>query len=104
MEKEFEVYIRNKTYSNMIEVAFVKIKNGKRFIAKPVNLEFKEIEEGVETRATMEFNLWEGKELLNAFKKELEGINLNQIEGELKATKYHLEDMRKIVYKNREVK
>lgn len=76
--------------------------NGKRFIAKPVDLEFEEYNDGAEYRPTLRLNSSISNEFLQQLAEELDskGVKTDKdakIEGTLNATKYHLEDLRKLL-------
>jgi hypothetical protein len=71
-------------------------------VAKPVELEFVPMEEGKISQPTVSINSLEGQQLLKSLIEELEnqGIRADKEaknEGELIASKYHLEDLRKLL-------
>jgi hypothetical protein len=80
--------------------------NGKRYMAEPMELKFKEYVEGNIEPPTLKISRVFGREtnFLQAFSDALAkcGYKPKSVEenkGELKATKYHLEDMRKLLLK-----
>jgi hypothetical protein len=97
-----KVYIYQNPSSGSTDIAFVDERNGKRYVAKPVELIFEECT--FESKPTMKLSYIYSDALLKAFAAALaeQGIktdNDHKIEGLLKATLYHLEDMRKLVFK-----
>lgn len=77
--------------------------NGKRFKAKPMPIVFEELKPGeYSPEPTMEVSGFESREFLPALANALaeSGYRHESTDaGELKATKTHLEDMRKLVFK-----
>ncbi len=72
-------------------------------VAGPVDLEFHPYKEGDEVKPTLSIPFWMAEEFMQAFVDELSnnGVKTKNeltMEGELNATKYHLEDMRKLVF------
>jgi len=87
-------------YSGSVHIVITKVTNGRQYIAKEIVLQFEEIPEGSFFKApTLRINWHDSKDFMAALKEALDGEKLppSALEGELKATKYHLEDMRKIV-------
>lgn len=77
---------------------------GKRFVVKPTELYFEEYSEAEGAKHTFSMNGLEAKEFLQSMVDEAakRGIfpkGKEIIENELTAVKYHLEDMRKLVFK-----
>ena len=73
----------------------------KQYVAKEIVLEFEEVPEGAFFKApTLRINWHDSKDFMAAIKEALDGEKLpaSAVEGELKATKVHLEDMRKLVF------
>jgi hypothetical protein len=96
----FRVYLFQ-DYTGTSNFVIVKQVGLKTFVAKKVPLEFAEIPEGTMFREpTFSFNYMDSKDFLAALKEMLDGEKLppSAVEGELKATKVHLEDMRKLVF------
>jgi len=104
----FRVYIVP-DYSGKLHIVFTKIENGKTYYAKKVDLVFEEVPEGSFFKEpTLEFAWHHSKDFLEALKEALDKEKLpeGRVEGELKATKYHLEDMRNLTinfFKNQSV-
>jgi hypothetical protein len=89
-----------------VDILFYYDQNGKRYIAKPVKLIFEELKEGVEIEPTLRIDRFMERDFLIALAEALqqEGIDTHReakIEGLLEATKYHLEDLRKLLKLNR---
>jgi len=101
------VFINSNEWSDSYEVYIIEENyEGKRFIAKPMNLEFKEHKEGDREEPSIKISRVFGKEtnFLQALSDALSKAGYSPIfveenKGELKATKTHLEDMRKLVFK-----
>lgn len=103
-----EVYIEQSLYRHGVEIFIVNrnpMTDEVDAVAKHVELEFDKYEPGQKTeRATLEIYGRQAKGLLEALSKELnrKGIKPesdSKLEGKLEATKYHLEDMRKLIFK-----
>ena len=89
---------------NGVEIYIFKDRDGKRYVAKPVILEFEEIKLGERVYPTLCINPFEATEFLKSLaealdKQEVKTENDYKIQGILEATKYHLEDMRRLVFK-----
>lgn len=85
-----------------IAIRFIKEENGKKYIAQPVTLEFKEFDDGMFTDPTIVIPYAATKELLEALSSA--GVKADETskgEGLLIATQAHLEDMRALVFKKR---
>lgn len=96
----FKVRIYN-DYSGSTHIVITKVSGNKIYVAKELALEFEEIPEGAFFKTpTLRVDWQHSKDFMAALKEALDGERLppSAVEGELKATKYHLEDMRKIVY------
>jgi len=97
-----KVKIYKNPYKDIIEFLIYDERNGKRYIAQPVKLIFKEWKEGEEIKPTLEIGGFFEGEFLEALAEALDekGIKTDKdakIEGILEATKYHLEDLRKLL-------
>ena len=84
-----------------VSMVFVDVRNGRDYFAKPVELEFYEPEKFSMIEPTLRIDSWRGQALLKSMAEELERYNIkpesqHKLEGVLEATKFHLEDMRKI--------
>lgn len=103
MERKYRVHIGT-SYSDPLSSALwlIEDRNGKTYVAKPAELTMVEHKEGEECPPTLRFSVFEMKDILLAFAKALEkqGIETDseaKIKGLLEATKYHLDDMRKLL-------
>lgn len=97
-------YFHQLPYADKTEVYLIgEAADGKRFLAKNVNLIFEPIAEGSLFPApTFEFSGNMSREFFPALTTALAESGYraaSQDAGELAATKYHLEDMRKLVLK-----
>jgi len=96
-----KVKIHKNPYTDCIEFLIYYEENGKRYVAQPVKLIFKEWKEGEKIKPTLELSIFEAdflKSLAEALDEK--GIKTNKdakIEGILEATRYHLEDLRKLL-------
>jgi len=101
-----KVYISQPGYSGRISIAVVDERNGKRYLAKPVELEFEEMEEEKDYLPTFQLPRMMGEMFLQAFAEALDEVNVKtekdaKIAGVLEATRLHLEDMRRLVFRGR---
>ena len=83
---EAKIWVLDRTNKQMVGF----LKNG--------YIDFKEYEPGVEVEPTMVMN----RDIWKAIKNYMIDGNVrekNEVEAELGATKYHLEDMRKLIFK-----
>lgn len=91
--------------SGVIEfLLYRRLPNGTRQVVKPINLEIITLENSESSEATFTLPEYEGRELLKDLAEELDknGIKTSKdakMEGTLEATRYHLEDMRKLIFK-----
>lgn len=76
--------------------------DGRRIYANPTEFTFSEKTEGSLVEPTLKFTSIEGSEFLRGLAESLANagykVDLSHDRGELKATKAHLEDMRKLVF------
>lgn len=89
-------------YSGATHIIITKVIGDKIYAAKEIELEFKEVPMGsFYDSPTFRINWHDSKDFKAALKESLDGekLPLSAVEGELKATKYHLEDMRQIALK-----
>lgn len=99
---KIKVYLDYERHLNAVSMWIVGIKeNGNRVFVKPVDMTFEEVEEGAYREPTFRFDRHFADEFLESLAGELINMGyrpdeLKAKEGELTATKYHLEDMRKI--------
>ncbi len=75
--------------------------SGERAIAKPIDLVFEKREFSVATEPTIVFKGPHALTILNELRASLEEMNLtpDKKKQEFEAIKYHLEDMRRLVFK-----
>jgi len=97
-----KVKIYKSIATNAIELFIYEERNGKRYVAKPVKLVFEEWKEGEIIKPTLIFYHFVGEEFLKSLAEALDekGIKTEQdakIAGTLEATRYHLEDLRKLL-------
>lgn len=72
---------------------------------KEGNLEFTDIKEGQEwPQPTLRIPETLLQKIVDAFAKEVPPTKKAELDAELKATKYHLEDLRSLVFKNKNEK
>lgn len=100
----YEVYVKENPVTANCEVYIIDTSNGKRFVVKPMELIWTEVEGGKEYEPTLAIPHYIARELFKAMKAAFTGAGIktddeNMIKAELKATKYHLQDMRKLVFR-----
>ena len=88
-----------------MEILFYEERNGKIYVAEPVTLTMKEAEDGIYSGATLTFSHLEGDLFLQNIADVLDsqGIKTDKdakIQGTLEATRFHLEDLRKLLKLN----
>lgn len=101
---KLEVYFEPCKYANILDCYFIlSDHNGKKQVAAPMELKFEPLDAYIDNKPTLRFS---GPEvaggLLQAFVDGLARVGYRYESsdvGELKATKIHLEDMRKLVFK-----
>jgi len=102
---KLKFYFRQLDYANRVEAYLVgEDANGKRFLAKPIDLVFEPMGEGLSAQPTLQVDGFMSRELLPALANGLAESGYrpeSNDAGELKATKAHLEDMRTLVLKNK---
>lgn len=103
-----KVYIDNSPVVASKRIFIVDEDNKRRFVAKPMKLEFVELKEDVSTEPTIDipYRYADGflQALLVAIKDQ--GIKLPEqsfTEGKLQATEKHLEDMRTLVFEDQKI-
>ncbi len=101
--RENIIKIRQNPFTDELEIYFGFEDNKGLNIAKPVKLEYNRIDEGGEAKPTFLIPRGVASNFLEAILGAIEdqGIkpeSTSKTEGLLEATKYHLEDMRKIVF------
>ena len=83
-------------------VYFVQERDGKTYVAKPVELEFVHVQDGERCEPTLTLPDRVDKAFFQALAEALDGENIKtdkdaKIEGTLDATKYHLSDLRQLL-------
>lgn len=102
----FEVRMRQSIYTNSIEFYFFDNGPNSRSVAKPMELIFEKVEDGKEYEPSLRIPDYLASSFLKAVAAALDenGVrppSVDRIEGEMEATRRHLEDMRKLVFKGR---
>ncbi len=106
-----KIFINPNLWQDTFEVYIVEENvNGKLYVAEPMELKFKELNNGESVaKPSIRISRFSGKEtnFLQALSDALakagyEPKTVEENKGELKATKIHLEDMRKLVFKQGE--
>jgi len=101
-----KIMIYENHVSGCIDFYIYKDINRKKFISKPVELEFVEVDEdGSSNDPTFQLNRYDAPEFMQSLaeelsKKHIKTDNDHKIQGTLDATKKHLNDMRKLVFLN----
>ena len=106
MEDNFKVYIYRE-WDDAVRIAFVVTRNGIRHIAKPVDLIFTPMNEEAENPPTLKLSSGNAGNFFSAFAEALDkqGIKTEndfKIQGKLEAKESHLQDMRRLVFKNQQ--
>jgi hypothetical protein len=102
--KKTEVFIQNMDYGFAIGILLTQEINGKTYIAKPVKIEFEELNErNMRIESTMIFDKNLAPDILTALSTALDkhGVKTDndfKIQGLLEAKDKHLEDMRVLVF------
>lgn len=102
-----KVYIDYQDYSGIANVYIVdESLDGQKRIVKSVNLEFVSLESGVAVEPTFQLSPVFVKPFLQAFadicdKHGIRPEGKPVLENELTSVKYHLEDMRKLIFEKR---
>ena len=102
LTKDIDVSVFHDPCYDHAEVRIIAKCGDKILICKPVELEWKEHEEGKYMEPTFKLGGYMTGPFLKAFATAAKKNGMNpaddlRMEGELKATKYHLEDMRKLL-------
>lgn len=98
---EWKIKVEDSFSWAFVKIWFYKEVNGKFYVAKVYadsSLIEVESDPSTEIQPTMIIPrmLWDG--LIESFKKEKTTYHEKEVDAELKATKYHLEDMRNLVF------
>ena len=102
-----KIYITQNIWADRYDIhIFEEGYDNRRYVAKPMQLEFEEYKEGTEVPPSLSISRIFGRStnflqsLSDALAKcGYEPKTVEENRGELKATKYHLEDMRTLVLK-----
>lgn len=102
----FEVVMRQSPATDSVEVYFFDRQPNYKAVALPMDLVFEKMEAGKEYEPSLRIPGFMLPQFLEALAAALDksGVrppSVDRMEGELKATKGHLEDMRKLVFKGR---
>ena len=92
----------NKNPIGVLQMYFIEEKNSRTYMAKHVELEMEEYKDGMIFEPTLILHGGIASELLKSLAEELDskGIKTDKdakIAGTLDATRYHLEDLRKLL-------
>jgi hypothetical protein len=100
---KLKFYFNTPVWADQVSIYLIgEDASGKRFIAKPMELSFGPIDEGLQSDPTLKISGFISREFLPALANALaeSGYRHESTDaGELKATKAHLDDMRKLVLK-----
>ncbi len=99
-----QVYIEQKPCNTGVGIYIYEERNGKMYLYQTTKLTIKECKAGTSEEPTIKFNYPIVNELLQALQEAIVSIGIkpkegNKIEGLYEATKEHLNDMRKLVFK-----
>ena len=104
MDEYYRVRIRTCPWTLGYEV-YISCQEGKKvFVAEPVEFNFKEIELGGHCEPSLVIEHPFAKQFMKAFLDALEGQGIesdsvSRLKGTMEASKYHLEDMRRLVFR-----
>ncbi len=87
-----------------VQILFWEERNGKRYVVEPLKMTLKECPDGFIYEPTLRINASSAGQFLTAFAEALdhEGVKTDsdaKIAGTLEATREHLKDLQKIVFK-----
>lgn len=102
MNEEWKVHVNNEPWSDNTVVWLGRYKDGRFYnatIAKDGYLQLDEQKEGAVPPPLMKLPTPVWKQLIDAVNKVVPPIEKEIVDAELKATRYHLEDMRTLVFK-----
>lgn len=104
--RKFSVRVAGWDFGTSTALVFTCEENGKTLIAKPIDLIFEPIQEGMSIQPTLKMDCFTSTELLKALANGLQLAEVypdkeSQVKGELNATKYHLEDLRGLLKLNK---
>jgi len=102
IESKFEFVIYHKPERDTIAMSIIETEGNIRRIALPIEITMKTIEPGESVEPTFELPAFEAHKIMKSLAEALDeqGIKTDndaKIQGTLEATRYHLEDLRKIL-------
>lgn len=102
MTEKFHVSIFKQEWNAGLAITIWEERNGRIYVAKPMDIVFKECPQGYSTEPTMRIDHFHAPEFMRAFAEALDkaGVKTESdatIAGTLKAQSYHLEDLRKML-------
>ena len=97
-----KISIRRSWDFSGIEIVFWEERNGKIYAVKPMELIFEEYPEGTVEKPSLRIPHFIADEFLKSLAEVLDGEGIKtdkdaKIQGTLEATRYHLEDLRKML-------
>lgn len=100
-----KVYISDGFEFDGLRIFITTEESGKILLAKPVELVFEKVNPCEFNDPTLKVSGYVANDFLQAFqdalsKRGIKTDNDHKLQGTLEATKYHLEDLRKIVFKS----
>jgi len=103
MENGFKILIdRNPEYHWGVDIRIALFREGQLYVAEPIQFIFNRHELGKRVKPTLELDDRDAIPFIEALKEALNGhqeIKADVIEGELKATKEHLRDLKILLWK-----
>ena len=98
----YKVSIYKEPWNNALSITLWEERDGRIFVANPVNLTFSETKQGYTTDPTMRFDHFSGPALLKAFAEALDqnGVKTDsdaKLLGTILAKDKHLEDLRHLL-------
>jgi len=103
----YKVYIQKQMWSNALGIAIFEERDGKQFMAKPIELVFEEIDRyGEVVKPTLQIGYQMAEPFLKAMAESLDEFGVKtdsdaKLAGTMQATRAHLEDMRSLVFKQK---
>lgn len=87
-----------------LAIDIIKVENNKTYQAKPIDLKFTEVKEGLIQTPALQFNLLLDEQIYPSLVESVQWLGLplpttEAIKGELEATKRHLSDIQRAYYK-----
>ncbi len=106
MEEGYRIWIDRSSNHFGINIRIGLVRGGQNLVAEPIRLVFKPHKHGQLIPPTLELPEEEGVHFLDALKLAVmnhHGIREGYTEGELKATKTHLKDLREILWNHLDI-